>query len=271
MKKPLDVTPVIHTFAGNNYRTTFHGFCCLSAADCWPDTKSDVVVHWNIVFYVPCQHSTTIWPTLWVVCTLTLSSQVLHQFQHTLRWWDSSASVTTLWLVVLLLVLWMWQLLWTSNRLDYIVLQGNDQGRSLFLCLPSRSKCICHLWSICGGLVTNWCKLGCDKIMSEKTGKWSILGCFQGILLLICCHFLQNGNMAAESGVKYNVSYSYTTWNYVQNTPLWNDTHSQLISLQVQVSAERTDWCQFMLPSHRMENGQHSLRVCIFTPMTGMQ
>ena len=103
MKKPLDVTPVIHTFAGNNYRTTFHGFCCLSAADCWPDTKSDVVVHWNIVFYVPCQHSTTIWLTLWVVCTQTHSSQVLHQFQHTLRWWDSSASVTTQWLVVQLL------------------------------------------------------------------------------------------------------------------------------------------------------------------------
>jgi hypothetical protein len=53
--------------------------------------------------------------------------------------------------------------------------------------------------------------IGCDKIMSEKTGKWSILGCFQVFLLLICCHFLQNGNMAAESGVKYNVSYSYTT------------------------------------------------------------
>ena len=133
MKKPLDVTPVMHTFAGNNYRTTFHGFCCLSAADCLPDVKSNVVVHWNIVFYIPCQHSTTIWPTLWVVCTLTHSSQVLHQFQHTLRWWDSSASVTTLWLVVQLLVLWMWQLHLTSN-LHYFKYSNscNSQGYGSF-------------------------------------------------------------------------------------------------------------------------------------------
>ena len=146
MKKPLDVTPVIHTFAGNNYRTTFNGFCCLSAADCLPDVKSNVVVHWNIVFYIPCQHSTTIWLTLWVVCTQTHSSQVLHQFQLTLRWWDSSASVTTQWLVVLLLARLTLLLHLTSN-IGYVIpsvvegshtirLQRHSFGGVSFFCPP---------------------------------------------------------------------------------------------------------------------------------------
>ena len=75
------------------------------------------ILHWHMGLYEIVLLCTTIWPTLWVVCTLTLSLQVLHQFQHTLRWWDSSASVTTQWSVVPLLWLWTCRLRLTSKRL----------------------------------------------------------------------------------------------------------------------------------------------------------